>query len=98
MPQARVWVGGRDVVAGRMTGSELSAFVFYALLLANSGAAASELWGEVQRAAAAAAADRPTGGTAGEPPRRHRARRAAAASPSRLGIEVDRAALERFRV
>jgi ATP-binding cassette subfamily B protein len=37
-----------------MTGGELSAFVFYAVLLANSGATASELWGEVQRAAAAA--------------------------------------------
>ena len=49
-----LWVGGRDVVAGRMTGGELSAFVFYAVLLASSGASVSELWGEVQRAAAAA--------------------------------------------
>ena len=49
-----LWVGGHDVVAGRLTGGELSAFVFYAVLLANSGATASELWGEVQRAAAAA--------------------------------------------
>jgi ATP-binding cassette subfamily B protein len=49
-----LWIGGRDVVAGRMTGGELSAFVFYAVLLASSGATVSELWGEVQRAAAAA--------------------------------------------
>ncbi len=49
-----LWVGGRDVVAGRMTGGELSAFVFYAVLLASSGATMSELWGEIQRAAAAA--------------------------------------------
>ncbi|WP_419897629.1 ABC transporter transmembrane domain-containing protein [Roseomonas sp. USHLN139] len=49
-----LWVGGHDVVAGRMTGGELSAFVFYAVMLASSGAAVSELWGEVQRAAAAA--------------------------------------------
>ena len=49
-----LWVGGRDVVAGRMSGGELSAFVFYAVLLASSGAALSELWGEVQRAAGAA--------------------------------------------
>jgi ATP-binding cassette subfamily B protein len=49
-----LWVGGRDVVAGRMTGGDLSAFVFYAVLLASSGATASELWGEVQRAAGAA--------------------------------------------
>ncbi len=49
-----LWVGGRDVVAGRMSGGELSAFVFYAVLLATSGATISELWGEVQRAAGAA--------------------------------------------
>jgi len=49
-----LWVGGRDVIAGRMTGGDLSAFVFYAVLLATSGAALSELWGEMQRAAGAA--------------------------------------------
>jgi ATP-binding cassette subfamily B protein len=49
-----LWVGGRDVIAGRITGGDLSAFVFYAILLATSGAAMSELWGEVQRAAGAA--------------------------------------------
>ena len=49
-----LWVGGRDVIAGRMTGGDLSAFVFYAVLLASSGATMSELWGEVQRAAGAA--------------------------------------------
>jgi hypothetical protein len=49
-----LWVGGQDVLAGRMTGGELSAFVFYAVLLASSGATISELWGEIQRAAAAA--------------------------------------------
>jgi ATP-binding cassette subfamily B protein len=49
-----LWVGGRDVVAGRMSGGELSAFVFYAVMLATSGASISELWGEVQRAAGAA--------------------------------------------
>lgn len=49
-----LWVGGQDVIAGRMSGGELSAFVFYAVLLASSGATVSELWGEIQRAAAAA--------------------------------------------
>ncbi len=49
-----LWVGGHDVVAGRMTGGELTAFVFYAVLLASSGASMSELWGEIQRAGAAA--------------------------------------------
>lgn len=49
-----LWVGGRDVIAGRMTGGALTAFVFYAVMLATSGATLSELWGEVQRAAGAA--------------------------------------------
>ncbi len=49
-----LWTGGQDVVAGRMTGGQLSAFVFYAVLLASSVATFSELWGEIQRAAAAA--------------------------------------------
>ncbi|MFO1027610.1 MAG: ABC transporter transmembrane domain-containing protein [Acetobacteraceae bacterium] len=49
-----LWVGGRDVMAGRMTGGDLSAFVFYAILLATSGAQVSELWGELQRASGAA--------------------------------------------
>ncbi|NDG47661.1 MAG: ABC transporter, partial [Rhodospirillales bacterium] len=40
-----LWVGGRDVIAGRMTGGELSAFVFYAVLLASSLATISEIWG-----------------------------------------------------
>jgi ATP-binding cassette subfamily B protein len=61
-----LWVGGRDVIDGRMTGGELSAFVFYAVLLATSGASMSELFGELQRAAGAAdrllelLAERPT--------------------------------------
>ena len=49
-----LWIGGRDVIAGRLSGGDLSAFVFYAILLASSGAQMSELWGELQRAAGAA--------------------------------------------
>ncbi len=49
-----LWVGGRDVVAGRMSGGDLAAFVFYAVMLAGAGATLSELWGEMQRAAGAA--------------------------------------------
>jgi ATP-binding cassette subfamily B protein len=49
-----LWVGGRDVIDGRISGGELTAFVFYAVLMASSGATVSELWGEIQRAAAAA--------------------------------------------
>jgi len=49
-----LWVGGHAVVTGRLTGGELSAFVFYAVLLATSATSLSELWAEVQRAAGAA--------------------------------------------
>lgn len=49
-----LWVGGRDVIAGRISSGDLSAFVFYAILLASNGASMSELWGEVQRASGAA--------------------------------------------
>jgi len=49
-----LWVGGQDVIAGRMSGGDLTAFVFYAVLLASAGATVSELWGEIQRAGAAA--------------------------------------------
>ncbi len=61
-----LWVGGREVLAGRMSGGALSAFVFYAVIVATSGAGLSELWGELQRAAGAAdrlaelLAERPT--------------------------------------
>ena len=49
-----LWVGGLEVVHGRLSGGALSAFVFYAILVATSVTAMSELWGEVQRAAGSA--------------------------------------------
>ena len=49
-----LWAGGREVIAGRLTGGTLSAFVFYAVIVAGTGATLGELWGEVQRAAGAA--------------------------------------------
>jgi ATP-binding cassette subfamily B protein len=49
-----LWVGGMQVLAGHMTGGALSAFVFYAVVVATSLNNLSELWGEVQRAAGAA--------------------------------------------
>ena len=48
-----LWTGGMDVLAGRMTGGELSAFVFFAILVAASAAAMSEIIGDLQRAAGA---------------------------------------------
>lgn len=50
---AMVWVGGYDVMTGSMSGGELAAFVFYALMVAFGIAGISEVYGEVQRAAGA---------------------------------------------
>lgn len=49
-----LWLGGQDVLADRMTGGELSAFVFFAVLVAGSIGALSEVAGELMRAAGAA--------------------------------------------
>ena len=49
-----LWLGGREVLAGHLTAGALSAFVFYAIVLATSLSGISELWGELQRAAGAA--------------------------------------------
>jgi ATP-binding cassette subfamily B protein len=48
-----LWIGGHDVFAGRMTAGELSAFVFYAVIVASGAGTVSEVWGEIQRAAGA---------------------------------------------
>ena len=49
-----LWTGGHDVLAGRMSGGELSAFVFYAIVVAGAVGAVGEVLGELQRAAGAA--------------------------------------------
>ncbi len=51
---AMLWSGGQSVIAGRMTGGELGAFVFYAIMVGSGVATFSEVWGELQRAAGAA--------------------------------------------
>ena len=48
-----LWVGGHDVLAGRLSGGQLSAFVVYALLVAGSVGALSEVAGDLLRAAGA---------------------------------------------
>lgn len=48
-----LWVGGNDVIAGKITGGELIAFSFYAIMVANSVGAFSEVLGDLQRAAGA---------------------------------------------
>lgn len=49
-----LWIGGHDVLAGRLTAGELSAFVFYAAIVAGSAGAISEVVGDLQRGAGAA--------------------------------------------
>ena len=50
---AMFWVGGNSVFSGSMSGGQLGAFVFYALLVGLGVATISEVWGELQRAAGA---------------------------------------------
>lgn len=48
-----LWIGGHDVLAGRITPGELSAFIFYAAIASMAVAAISEVYGDLQRAAGA---------------------------------------------
>jgi ATP-binding cassette subfamily B protein len=48
-----LWIGGHDVLAGRLSAGQLSAFVFYAVVVATSVGAVSEVAGELQRAVGA---------------------------------------------
>jgi len=48
-----LWIGGQDVIAGRLSPGQLSAFVFYAVLVASSVGTISEVIGDLQRAAGA---------------------------------------------
>jgi ATP-binding cassette subfamily B protein len=48
-----LWIGGHDVLAGRISAGDLSAFVFYSVLMAGAVGAVSEVIGDLQRAAGA---------------------------------------------
>ena len=48
-----LYIGGQDVVAQRITPGDLSAFIFYAVIVAGALGAISEVVGELQRAAGA---------------------------------------------
>ncbi|MFT7110349.1 MAG: ATP-binding cassette subfamily B protein [Psychrobacter glaciei] len=48
-----LYIGGTDVIKGDLSAGDLSAFVFYAIMVAGSLAAVTEVYGEVQRAAGA---------------------------------------------
>jgi len=48
-----LWIGGRDMLAGKITGGELAAFIYYATIVAFSVGVISEVYGELLRAAGA---------------------------------------------
>jgi ATP-binding cassette subfamily B protein len=48
-----LWIGGHDVLAGRISGGELSAFIIYAAFVAGSVGALAEVMGDLQRASGA---------------------------------------------
>ena len=50
-----IWLGGRDLLRGAVSAGDLSAFVFYATLVAASVSALSDIGGEWQRLGGAAA-------------------------------------------
>jgi len=50
---AVLWLGATDVADGTMSSGELTAFVFYAIVVAGSVGTLSEMWGDLQRAAGA---------------------------------------------
>jgi ATP-binding cassette subfamily B protein len=51
-----MWMGGHDVLAGRISGGDLSAFIFYAVVVAGAVGTLTEVWGDAQRGAGAAVA------------------------------------------
>jgi ATP-binding cassette subfamily B protein len=48
-----LWIGGHDMLTGRISPGDLSAFVFYAVVVAGAAGAISEVVGDLQRAAGA---------------------------------------------
>ncbi len=48
-----LWAGGHDVLAGKMTAGQLSAFVFYAVIVAGAVGAIAEVFGQLKRASGA---------------------------------------------
>jgi len=48
-----LWVGGREMFSGGISAGDLSAFIFYAIVVATSVGAISEVVGDLQRAAGA---------------------------------------------
>jgi ATP-binding cassette subfamily B protein len=50
---ALLWIGAHDVFEGRLTAGALTAFLFYAVIVANATFVLAEVYGELQRASGA---------------------------------------------
>jgi ATP-binding cassette subfamily B protein len=48
-----LWIGGHDVLAGRISAGQLSTFIFYAVVVAMAVGGVGEVMGDLQRAAGA---------------------------------------------
>jgi ATP-binding cassette subfamily B protein len=48
-----LWIGAHDVLGGRLSAGSLTAFIFYAVLVANATFVLAEVYGEIQRAGGA---------------------------------------------
>ncbi len=49
-----LWIGGHDVVAGRLSAGQLASFVYFAAVVAGALGGLSDVFGDLQRAAGAA--------------------------------------------
>jgi ATP-binding cassette, subfamily B, bacterial len=50
---AVLWTGAHDVIAGRMSGGDIAAFILYAMFVGGAVSALTEVWGDVLRAVGA---------------------------------------------
>ncbi len=50
---AVLWTGAHDVIAGRMSGGDIAAFILYAMFVGGAVGALTEVWGDVLRAVGA---------------------------------------------
>jgi len=83
-----LWVGAHDVFAGRLSAGSLTAFIFYAVIVANATFVLAEVYGELQRAAGAS--ERLLELLATEPRIRAPARPTALPAPPQGRIAIDR--------
>jgi ATP-binding cassette subfamily B protein len=87
-----LWAGAQSVLAGTMSAGQLGQFVLYAVLVAGSVGALSEVWAEINQAAGAA--ERLTEILAIDPEIKAPAQPRALPSPAQGAIEIDRVRFE----